>query len=113
MAPDFRPLPPVSGASPAGTGTAALSIDSPRLERNGLLGGPYVPKRPLASGKSRNRRHAFVRCGERLRARPDGGYAALVIATHDAKGWWLGQLGPVEPLPALEGETTADVVIVG
>jgi glycine/D-amino acid oxidase-like deaminating enzyme len=36
-----------------------------------------------------------------------------VIATHDAQGWWLGQLGPVEPLPRLEGETTADVVIVG
>jgi glycine/D-amino acid oxidase-like deaminating enzyme len=36
-----------------------------------------------------------------------------VIATHDAQGWWLAQLSPVEPRPPLEREATADVVIVG
>jgi glycine/D-amino acid oxidase-like deaminating enzyme len=36
-----------------------------------------------------------------------------VIAMHDARGWWLGQLSPVAPRPPLEGEVTADVVIVG
>ena len=32
---------------------------------------------------------------------------------HDAHGWWLRHAEPVQPLPRLEGETTADVVIVG
>lgn len=32
---------------------------------------------------------------------------------HDARGFWLADAGPVEPAPPLEGEATADVVIVG
>lgn len=32
---------------------------------------------------------------------------------HDRYGWWLRDVGAVEPAPALEGETTADVVVVG
>ena len=36
-----------------------------------------------------------------------------LIATHDAHGWWLANAGPVEPQPGLEGEVSADVVIVG
>ena len=32
---------------------------------------------------------------------------------HTAHGYWLEELGEVEPLPALEGERSADVVILG
>jgi glycine/D-amino acid oxidase-like deaminating enzyme len=32
---------------------------------------------------------------------------------HTATGWWLEEAGPVRPEPALAGETTADVVVVG
>ena len=32
---------------------------------------------------------------------------------HDAHGWWLAEAGGVEPAPALEGDVTADVVVIG
>ena len=32
---------------------------------------------------------------------------------HTAHGWWLAEAGPVEPVAALDGDVTADVVIVG
>jgi glycine/D-amino acid oxidase-like deaminating enzyme len=32
---------------------------------------------------------------------------------HTAHGWWLAEAGPVEPFPALDGERSADVVVVG
>jgi glycine/D-amino acid oxidase-like deaminating enzyme len=32
---------------------------------------------------------------------------------HTRYGWWLEDAGPVEPRPALDGDTTADVVVVG
>jgi glycine/D-amino acid oxidase-like deaminating enzyme len=32
---------------------------------------------------------------------------------HDAHGWWLAEAGPVEAVPPLAGELTADVVVVG
>jgi glycine/D-amino acid oxidase-like deaminating enzyme len=32
---------------------------------------------------------------------------------HTRYGWWLEEAGPVEPCPPLEGETSADVVVVG
>ena len=32
---------------------------------------------------------------------------------HTRYGWWLEEAGPVEPTPPLEGDTTADVVVVG
>ena len=32
---------------------------------------------------------------------------------HDALGWWLRDAGPVRPRPALAGEATADVVVLG
>jgi glycine/D-amino acid oxidase-like deaminating enzyme len=32
---------------------------------------------------------------------------------HTRYGWWLEDAGPVEPCPPLEGDTTADVVVVG
>jgi glycine/D-amino acid oxidase-like deaminating enzyme len=32
---------------------------------------------------------------------------------HTAHGYWLEEAGAVEPLPALEGEKTADVVVIG
>jgi glycine/D-amino acid oxidase-like deaminating enzyme len=32
---------------------------------------------------------------------------------HTAHGWWLAEAGPVEPVPALSDELTADVVVVG
>jgi glycine/D-amino acid oxidase-like deaminating enzyme len=32
---------------------------------------------------------------------------------HTRYGWWLEDVGPVEPLPPLAGDTTADVVVVG
>ena len=32
---------------------------------------------------------------------------------HTAHGWWLEEAGPVAALPQLEGERTADVVVVG
>jgi glycine/D-amino acid oxidase-like deaminating enzyme len=32
---------------------------------------------------------------------------------HTRYGWWLEEAGPVEPMPPLEGDTTADVVVVG
>jgi glycine/D-amino acid oxidase-like deaminating enzyme len=32
---------------------------------------------------------------------------------HDALGWWLHQAGPVEPLPVLDDEISADVVVIG
>ena len=32
---------------------------------------------------------------------------------HTRYGWWLEEAGPVEPTAPLEGDTTADVVIVG
>ncbi len=35
------------------------------------------------------------------------------MAVHDAQGWWQAEAGPLEPLPALAGETTADVAVVG
>jgi glycine/D-amino acid oxidase-like deaminating enzyme len=32
---------------------------------------------------------------------------------HTAHGWWLAEAGPVEPFPALAGERSADVVVIG
>ena len=32
---------------------------------------------------------------------------------HTRYGWWLEEAGPVEPTPPLDGDTTADVVVVG
>ena len=32
---------------------------------------------------------------------------------HTAHGWWLADAGPVEPFPAIAGERSADVVVVG
>jgi glycine/D-amino acid oxidase-like deaminating enzyme len=32
---------------------------------------------------------------------------------HTRTGWWLEEAGPVEPAPALRGDSTADVVVVG
>ncbi|MFN2617790.1 MAG: NAD(P)/FAD-dependent oxidoreductase [Thermoleophilaceae bacterium] len=32
---------------------------------------------------------------------------------HTVHGWWLEEAGPVEPAPPLEGEVSADLVIVG
>lgn len=32
---------------------------------------------------------------------------------HDARGWWLAQEPPLAPRPALAGDVTADIVIVG
>ena len=32
---------------------------------------------------------------------------------HTRTGWWLQEAGPVDPLPPLEGDVEADVVIVG
>jgi len=32
---------------------------------------------------------------------------------HTRYGWWLEESGPVEPTPPLEGDSTADVVVVG
>src|SRR5262245_27627236 len=32
---------------------------------------------------------------------------------HTRYGWWLEEAGPVEPTSSLEGDTTADVVVVG
>ena len=32
---------------------------------------------------------------------------------HDAHGYWLAEAGPAEPAPALEGQRSADVVVVG
>ncbi len=32
---------------------------------------------------------------------------------HTAHGWWLAEAGAVEPAPALDGDVTADVVVIG
>lgn len=32
---------------------------------------------------------------------------------HDVQGWWQAEAGPFEPMPTLEGEERADVVVVG
>ncbi|MDX6664738.1 MAG: hypothetical protein QOG68_944 [Solirubrobacteraceae bacterium] len=32
---------------------------------------------------------------------------------HSAHGWWLADVGPVEPAPELEGDLACDVVVVG
>jgi glycine/D-amino acid oxidase-like deaminating enzyme len=32
---------------------------------------------------------------------------------HTRYGWWLEEAGPVEPMPPLEKDTTADVVVIG
>jgi glycine/D-amino acid oxidase-like deaminating enzyme len=32
---------------------------------------------------------------------------------HTSHGWWLAEAGPVEPFPALDGERSADVVVIG
>jgi glycine/D-amino acid oxidase-like deaminating enzyme len=32
---------------------------------------------------------------------------------HTARGWWLAEAGAVEPAPALDGDSTADVVVIG
>jgi glycine/D-amino acid oxidase-like deaminating enzyme len=32
---------------------------------------------------------------------------------HTRYGWWLEEAGPIDPMPPLEGDTTADVVVVG
>jgi FAD dependent oxidoreductase len=32
---------------------------------------------------------------------------------HTRYGWWLEDAGPIEPTPPLEGDTAADVVVVG
>ncbi len=37
----------------------------------------------------------------------------MAALRHTATGWWLEQAGPVEPTQPLEGDTKADVVIVG
>jgi glycine/D-amino acid oxidase-like deaminating enzyme len=34
-------------------------------------------------------------------------------ASHTAHGYWLAEAGAAEPQPALEGEQTADVAVVG
>ncbi len=34
-------------------------------------------------------------------------------ARHTRYGWWLEDAGPIEPTPPLEGDTTADVVVIG
>ena len=49
------------------------------------------------------------------RAGSEGAVATLraVIATHDARGWWLAQAGPVEARGPLDSDVTADRVIVG
>jgi glycine/D-amino acid oxidase-like deaminating enzyme len=36
-----------------------------------------------------------------------------MIGVHDAHGYWLREAGPAEPAAALEGERTADVVVIG
>jgi glycine/D-amino acid oxidase-like deaminating enzyme len=36
-----------------------------------------------------------------------------LIQRHTAHGYWQEEAGPVEPLPPLEGERTADVVVIG
>lgn len=36
-----------------------------------------------------------------------------MVARHDASGWWLADAGPVEPEPALGGDVSADVAVVG
>jgi glycine/D-amino acid oxidase-like deaminating enzyme len=36
-----------------------------------------------------------------------------MAAAHTAHGYWLDEAGPAEPAPALEGEHSADVVVVG
>ena len=45
-----------------------------------------------------------------LRAVPAGDDAAM---RHTRYGWWLEDAGPVEPTAPLEGDATADVVVVG
>ena len=37
----------------------------------------------------------------------------IAAVRHTRYGWWLEEAGAVEPAPPLEGDTTADVVIVG
>src|SRR6266545_1944961 len=32
---------------------------------------------------------------------------------HDARGWWIAEAGPPAPLPALAGDASADVVVIG
>jgi glycine/D-amino acid oxidase-like deaminating enzyme len=32
---------------------------------------------------------------------------------HDARGWWIAEAGPPEPLPPLRGDVDADVVVIG
>jgi glycine/D-amino acid oxidase-like deaminating enzyme len=32
---------------------------------------------------------------------------------HDAHGWWIAEAGPPPPLPSLEGDADADVVVIG
>jgi glycine/D-amino acid oxidase-like deaminating enzyme len=36
-----------------------------------------------------------------------------VAERHTARGYWLDEAGPIEPLPALEGELEADFAVVG
>ena len=40
-------------------------------------------------------------------------FATLHPMEYDAHGWWLREAGPVEPRAPLEGDASADVVIVG
>ena len=37
----------------------------------------------------------------------------MAALRHTATGWWLEEAGPVEPTRPLDGDTTADVVVVG
>ena len=36
-----------------------------------------------------------------------------MVERHDARGYWLTEAGPHEAVQALEGELTADVVVLG
>jgi glycine/D-amino acid oxidase-like deaminating enzyme len=35
------------------------------------------------------------------------------IGSHTPTGWWLEEAGPVDPTPPLEGDVSADVVVIG
>src|SRR4051794_28087494 len=62
--------------------------------------------RPARS--SRRWRPRPKRCSRTLRSASTR--AELI---HTAHGYWLGEAGPVEPAPALAGDASADVVVIG
>jgi glycine/D-amino acid oxidase-like deaminating enzyme len=50
----------------------------------------------------------------RAKTQDTAGYARAVDGVrHTRYGWWLEEAGPVDPAPPLEGDTSADVVVVG